>query len=78
VPHVPQLLRSYCVGEQRPLQLVVGEGQPHEPFTHPAPPVQATLHAPQLLGSFAVFTHAPPQLTSGAVHPAAHVPLLQT
>jgi hypothetical protein len=63
-PHAPQFCGFVVRSTQVPPQRVVPAGQPHVPFKHSWPTVQALPQAPQFLGSLTGFTHAPLQLVS--------------
>ncbi len=61
LPHAPQLVTSFEVETQRPLQNVAPAGQVQVALTHAVPIGQALPHTPQFAPSLEVETHAPPQ-----------------
>ena len=78
LPHMPQLVGSFCWLTQMPLQLfgVMPPQAEHMPALHIAPTAQVLLQTPQLFVSVCRLTQALPQAVSPAPHwqrPPAHV-----
>jgi hypothetical protein len=73
VPHVPQLLPSFCRSLQTPLQSLSVPAHTHLLPLHVSADPHVFPQPPQFEGSIVVSTHTAPQIELGSAH-AMHVP----
>jgi hypothetical protein len=77
-PQLPQFAVLFIVLMQAPPHSALGAAQPHEPFVHAVPPVQAFVQEPQLVGSVARTAQLLPHFSSPTAQLLVQAPCEQT